>query len=212
MRPALVRSFTTARVPRWNGPALARLSAFALLALAVALAVAGGASAADQAGKSEAAAAAKPAARPSPAYLAAMKRFLVAQNIPAQMGDQMTYSAAEQVLSPLASQGIAVTEQMQAIVLEEARKEFGKRYGDVDYLTNLYAGIYVKHFDEKEVGELAAFWESPVATKLLATTPKINEAFAVEMQTTTGPMLTEFQSRVEKRLREAGILSNMPAP
>jgi ComF family protein len=125
-------------------------------------------------------------AKPDAAFRAAMKRFLVAQNIPSQMGEQMTYSAAEQVLSSIAATGVTITEPMQAIVLEEARKDFGTRFGDVDFLTDLYATVYVQHFTTKEISAIADFWESPVAKKLLSQTQTLNEAFMGKMQETTG--------------------------
>ena len=149
-------------------------------------------------------------AKPDPAFRTAMKRFLVAQNIPAQMGEQMTYSAAEQVLTGLASTGIPVTESMQTIVLEEARKDFGQRFGDVDFLTDLYSMVYAQHFSAKEIASIADFWESPVAKKLLSQTPTLNEAFIAKMQEATGPMTEPFQTRVDKRLRDAGMLGNAP--
>lgn len=155
-------------------------------------------------------AAAAPAAKPSPAFRAAMKRFLLAQNIPTQMGEQMAYSAAEQFLAPLAANGVAVTEPMQALVLDEARKDFGKRYGDVEYLTDLYSGVYAQHFTDAEITELAAFWESPVAKKLLSTTEKINETFVTQLQSATKTQMDAFQSRMEKELRAAGILGDAP--
>lgn len=176
------------------------------LALAFTLAVTLG-----QAAPSRAAdAAAAPAAKPSPAFRAAMKRFLLAQNIPTQMGEQMAYSAAEQFLAPLAANGVAVTEPMQALVLDEARKDFGKRYGDVEYLTDLYSGVYAKHFSDAEITELAAFWESPVAKKLLSTTEKINETFVTQLQSATKTQMDAFQGRMEKQLRAAGILGETP--
>lgn len=149
-------------------------------------------------------------AKPDAAFRAAMKRFLVAQNIPAQMSEQMTYSAAEQVLTGIASTGIPITEPMQAIVLEEARKDFGQRFGDVDFLADLYATVYAQHFTAKEVAAIADFWESPVAQKLLAQTPTLNEAFIGKMQEATGPLTEPFQSRVDARLRAAGILGTAP--
>ena len=100
-------------------------------------------------------------AKPDPAFRAAMKRFLVAQNIPSQMGEQMTYSAAEQILTGLASTGIPITESMQAIVLEEARKDFGQRFGDVEFLADLYSTVYVQHFSAKEIAAIADFWNRP---------------------------------------------------
>ena len=150
------------------------------------------------------------AAKPDPAFRAAMKRFLVSQNIPAQMGDQMTYSAAEQVLGSLASTGVTITEPMQAIVLAEARKDFGQRFGDVEFLTDLYSAIYVKHFSAKEISDIASFWESPVAKKLLSQTPTLNEAFVSKMQESTAPLTEAFQARLDKRLREEGILGKTP--
>jgi hypothetical protein len=139
-----------------------------------------------------------------------MKRFLVAQNIPAQMGEQMTYSAAEQILTSLAGSGVTITEPIQAIVVEEAGKDFGTRFGDVEYLTELYSTVYVQHFTTKEIEEIASFWESPVAKKLLAKTPTLNEAFVSKMQEATTPMTEAFQARLDKRLREEGILGNTP--
>ena len=190
----------------------------ALAVLPVVFAAAGPSPAADAAAGSAAkptarpagVSASAPAARPSSAFRAAMKRFLVAQNIPTQMGEQMAYSAAEQFLAPLAAGGIAVTEPMQALVLDEARKDFGKRYGDVEYLTDLYAGVYVNHFSDAEIGELAAFWESPVAKKLLSTTDAINETFVTQLQSATKTEMDEFQVRMEKQLRAAGILGSAP--
>ncbi len=149
-------------------------------------------------------------AAPSPAYRAAIKRFLVATNVPAQMGEQMTYSAAEQALGALASNGVTITEPMQAIVIEEARKDFGKRFGDVDYLTDLYSTIYADHFSEKEVTELATFWESPVAKKLMTSTTPINEAFTAKLEQAVTPMSAALQTRLDKRLRDVGALSNTP--
>ena len=99
---------------------------------------------------------------------------------------------------------------MQAIVLEEARKDFGTRFGDVDFLTDLYATVYVQHFTTKEISAIADFWESPVAKKLLSQTQTLNEAFMGKMQETTGPLAEPFQARVDKRLRDAGILGNTP--
>lgn len=185
-----------------------------VVALASALVVPSPSTAADGAvdggAKPAVAAAAAPAVKPSPAFRAAMKRFLIAQNIPTQMGEQMAYSAAEQFLAPLAAGGVAVTEPMQALVLDEARKDFGKRYGDVEYLTDLYAGVYAGHFSDKEITELAAFWESPVAKKLLASTETINETFISQLQSATKTQMDEFQTRMEGQLRAAGILGSAP--
>jgi hypothetical protein len=154
--------------------------------------------------------AADDAAKPDAAFRAAMKRFLVAQNIPAQMGEQMTYSAAEQILTSLAGSGVTITEPMQAIVVEEARKDFGTRFSDVEYLTDLYSTVYVEHFTTNEIVEIATFWESAVAKKLLAQTPTLNEAFVSKMQEATTPLTESFQTRLDKRLREEGILGDKP--
>lgn len=148
--------------------------------------------------------------KPDAAFRAAMKRFLVAQNIPPQMGEQMAFSAAEQVLSSIASTGVSITEPMQAIVVEEARKDFGQRFSDVEFLTDLYATVYVQHFTTKEISAIADFWESPAAQKLLSQTQTLNDAFVGKMQEATGPLAESFQTRVDKRLREAGVLGNAP--
>ncbi len=178
--------------------ALRRLLPTALVALALLVAPLAGARAEDA------------PAQPDAAFRAAMKRFLVAQNIPSQMGDQMTYSAAEQILSSLASTGVSITEPMQAIVLEEARKDFGKKFGDVDFLTELYAKVYAQHFSTQEISAIADFWESPAAKKLLSKTETLNEAFTREMQDSTTPLTEGFKNRVDQRLRAAGILGNAP--
>lgn len=149
-------------------------------------------------------------AKPDAAFRAAMKRFLLSQNIPAQMGEQMTYSAAEQILGALASTGVTVSEPMQTIVVEEARKDFGQKFGDVEFLTDLYSGIYVRHFTTEEISDIASFWESPVAKKLLAQSTSLNEAFVSKMQESTAPLTEAFQARVDKRLREEGILGKTP--
>lgn len=204
MRPSL----------RLRATPLAELAFFSAAALLLVFAAAGSGSAADADAKPAAAPAAassaSPSVKPSPAFRAAMKRFLVAQNIPTQMGEQMAYSAAEQFLTPLAEGGIQITEPMQALVLDEARKDFGKRFGDVEYLTDLYAGVYAGHFSDAEIAELATFWESPVAKKLLSTTDSINETFIGRLQSDTRTQMEGFQARMEKQLKAAGILGGTP--
>lgn len=150
--------------------------------------------------------AAEEATKPTPAFRAAMKRFLVAQNVPAQMVEQVSLSAADQVLSGLAASGVAVTEPMQSLVVDLARKQIGSRYGDVESLTDLYSRIYAVHFTEAEVGELASFWESPVGRKLLAKTAPINERFVADVEAFLGARLPGFQAEAEKQLRAAGML------
>ena len=81
---------------------------------------------------------------------------------------------------------------------------------DVEFLTDLYSAIYVKHFSAKEISDIASFWESPVAKKLLSQTPTLNEAFVSKMQESTAPLTEAFQARLDKRLREEGILGKTP--
>jgi len=158
----------------------------------------------------ERARAAETATAVDPAFRAAMKRFLIAQNIPAQMGDQMAYSAAEQALATLAAGGVQTSEATQTIVLEEARADFGKRFGDVEYLTDLYAGVYAKHFSLDEIDRIATFWESEVGRKLMASLPAINEAFFLKLQQASTPLNATFQTRLEKRLRDEGVIGAAP--
>ncbi|MFK7898893.1 MAG: DUF2059 domain-containing protein [Myxococcota bacterium] len=145
-----------------------------------------------------------------PAMRAAVEAFLVVQNTPQIMAEQMTYSVAEQTLGAIAAGGIAITEPMQNLVIEESRKEFGRRFGDLEFLTDMHTPIYAEHFSPKEMLEVVAFWKTPSGQKLMKTAPAVNQAFFARLQEATVPLITPFQARVDARLRAEGMLSAMP--
>lgn len=147
-----------------------------------------------------------------PAMRAAVEKFLLVQNTPQIMAEQMTYSVAEQTLSAIAAGGITITEPMQNLVLEESRKEFGTRFGDIGFLTDIHAPIYAEHFTAKEMLEIVAFWETPSGQKLMSTAPAVNQAFFAKLQEETYPLIPAFQGRVDARLRAEGMLSDMTVP
>ena len=135
----------------------------------------------------------------------AISKVLVVQNTPQMVEDQLTYGIADQMLSAIAASGITVTEAMQVIVVDVARKSFGSRISDIEYLTDLYAPVYVEHYSEKDLRELIAFWESPVGKKTIAVMPKMTQDSSIILQEASATFLPEFEATVAKRLEEAGI-------
>ncbi len=144
-----------------------------------------------------------------PAMRAAVEQFLVVQNTPQIMAEQMTYSVAEQTLDAIAAGGVTITEPMQNLVLEESRREFGTRFGDIKFLTDLHAPIYAEYFTAEEILEIVAFYETPSGQKLMSTSPAVNQAFYGKLQEETITMIPAFQGRVDARLRASGMLSDM---
>ncbi len=121
-------------------------------------------------------------------------------------GEQIAYSMANETLGAISAAGTPLTEEIQQIVLEEALAEFVPRFGDLEYLTDLYAPLYVKHFDEGELKKIVEFHRSEVGQKMLATIPEIASAALVALQEASLAMIPEFQLKVDKRLRDAGIV------
>ena len=138
-------------------------------------------------------------------YIDALAGFLAAQNTASAVEEQMTYSVAQQAFGTLAAQGIIITEPMQAIVLDEARKSFGAKFSDVDFLAKLYAPTYVGQLSEADLHELSAFWKSPIGKKMLAVNRALSEGTLAALQEASQPLIPVFQKNVDARLAEAGI-------
>jgi hypothetical protein len=138
-------------------------------------------------------------------YIDAVTKFLAAQNAAAVIEEQMTYSVAQQAFGNLAAQGIAITEPMQAIILDEAKKSFGSKFADVDFLARLYAPIYVGKLSEADLRELTVFWTSPLGIRMLAVNRALSEGTLFALQEASQPLLPAFHENVDARLAAAGI-------
>lgn len=123
------------------------------------------------------------------------------------VGEQVSYAIAQETLAAYAATGTEITEPMQQIVVEEALAEFAPSFGDIEYLTGLYAPIYAQHFSKEELKTLADFYASPVGQKSLTTMPQIGQAAGMSLQQASMDQVPDFQAKVDKRLREAGIIA-----
>ena len=139
-------------------------------------------------------------------YVEALSEFLKTQNAGTAIEEQMTFSAAQQAFNTLASQGIQITEPMQAIIIDEARKSFGSKFNDPDYLAKLYAPAYASQLSEAELREVGAFWNSAIGRKMLSVNAALSEGTVVALQTASEPFLREFEKNVDARLLAAGIV------
>lgn len=142
-------------------------------------------------------------------YRAAVKKLLTVQKTPKSVSDQVTFSISQQTLGSLAANGYTITEAMQTIVFDQARKSFGDRLADVDTLTDLYLPIYAEHYSKEELLQVIAFWESPVGAKTIDIMPKMTEASFAVLDEATRPHFEEFQKAVDERFQEAMVI---PAP
>ncbi len=140
-----------------------------------------------------------------PGFRAALSEFLIAQKMPESIEEQMTMSLAQNSFVALQSQGIEVTEVMQAIILDEARASFGSRFKDVEFLTGLYAPVYAAHYTEAEIRELSGFWKSPIGKKTIGLRTDLSQGTYIALQNAGTPFLQDFQVNVDKKLAEAGI-------
>jgi hypothetical protein len=120
-------------------------------------------------------------------------------------GEGVAYSIAQETLSSIAATGAPVTETMQQIVVEEALAEFTPIFGDIDYLTDLYAPLYAEHFDEKEIRTVIDFYASPIGRKTAAVLPEIAQSALGEIQKASYARIPDFQKKVDTRLKASGI-------
>lgn len=120
-------------------------------------------------------------------------------------GEQLAYAAAQETLSAIAATGTPITEQIQQIVLDEALADFVPVFGDIETLTNLYAPFYAKHISQTELDQLLAFYESPIGKKTLSALPVVHQEGAMALQQAGLARLPDLQTKVDKKLRDAGI-------
>lgn len=146
-----------------------------------------------------------------PKFREAIRAYVLLQGSVEQMGMSVAYDAANEALMAIAQSGVEVTEPMQAIVFEQALETFGKKFGDVEFLTDLWTPIYAKHYSEKEVRELIAFYQSPLGKKSLELFAPINEAGMLAVQESAFAIIPGFQVGVNAKFEAAGI-NITPAP
>lgn len=141
----------------------------------------------------------------TPVYREAMRSYLDSQGGFDTMGEQVAYGAANETLMAISNSGVEVTEAVQQIVLEEALEKYGKKFGDLDFLTDLWAAIYVNHFTLEELNEMTDFFRSAVGQKSVELFPLINQQGMTAIQEVSFSLTPAFQLAVDARLREAGI-------
>jgi hypothetical protein len=135
----------------------------------------------------------------------AIRQYLTLQGSVDQMGVSVAYGAANEALMAFSQSGVEVTEPMQNIVLEQALESYGKQFGDVEFLTNLWSPIYAEHYSVEEIRALIAFYESPVGKKSLELFGPINEAGMAAVQKSAVAIAPGFQLGVTAKLEAAGI-------
>jgi hypothetical protein len=137
----------------------------------------------------------------------AVSDLLKSQNAAAAIEEQMTFSAAQHAFGTLAAQGIAITEPMQAIIIDEARKSIGSKFSDDRFLADLYALVYAGELSIEEIRELTAFWTSAIGKKLLAVNPTLSKGTFDALQEASAPLLLQFQKNVDAQFMDAGIVN-----
>ena len=121
-------------------------------------------------------------------------------------GEQVAYAIAQETLGAIAATGAEITEQIQQIVVDEALGQFPQQFGDIQYLTELYAPLYSEHLTEQDLDELVAFYQSPVGQKTLAALPIIGQSGAMALQQASYEQVPAFQQKVDEKMRAAGIV------
>lgn len=90
-------------------------------------------------------------------------------------------------------------EELMAYVMDEMKKMTKKAMSDD------FPEIYDKYFEEKDIDDLIAFYESPVGKRLIELTPEIQKEF---MQVFMTDYIPEFQRKVEEKKQELKEDSN----
>lgn len=121
------------------------------------------------------------------------------------MGLSVAHGAAYEALMTIAQSGQEVTEPMQNIVLEQAMETYGKKFGDVEFLTDLWTPIYAKHYTVEEIHTLIDFYESPIGKKNIELFGPINEARTAAIQESAFAITEGFREGLKGKLEAAGI-------
>ena len=140
-----------------------------------------------------------------PKFRESVKTYLSLQGSVEQMGLSVAYNVANETLMAIAQTGVEVTEPMQNIVLEQAIETYSSRFGDIEFLTDLWAPIYAKHYTQKEISTLIDFYESPIGKKSLELFGPINEEGMGAIQESVFAITPGFQLGVNAKLEAAGI-------
>ncbi|MCP4904955.1 MAG: DUF2059 domain-containing protein [bacterium] len=144
-------------------------------------------------------------------FRAAISEYLAVQGSIERMGESIAYSAANEALMGIAQSGVEVTPPMQNIVLELALETYGKKFGTLEFLVDLWSPIYAEHFSEKEIRTLVEFYQSPVGKKSLELTEPIGEAGMLAVQRLAREIAPSFQAQMDAKFKAAGITLT-PAP
>jgi hypothetical protein len=139
-------------------------------------------------------------------FVEALSEFLKTQSAGPAIEEQMTYSAAQQAFGTLAAQGVEITEPMQAIIVDEARKSFGSKFSNHDFLARIFAPAYASELSEADLVKVGKFWNSPLGQKMLAANVALAEGTLAALQEASLTFIPDFQKNVDARLLAAGIV------
>lgn len=137
-------------------------------------------------------------------YRTKLLQLLEIQNEYVSYADNVAFTAANETLGQIAASGEPITEEMSQIVLEEAQKTFGEKFRNLDFLIELLAPVYARHFTQADLDAMVAFWSTPTGRKNLEVSGALNQESFVAIQQVTFDVSPAFQLAVDARLRELG--------
>jgi len=148
-----------------------------------------------------------PAAAPTPATvaperLAAARGLAAALNLKGMI-DSMIQAMRSQMIKQIQVLAPQVKEADIAAVLDEAiLPEFKAQSGD---FVELAAAIWAQNFTVEEIGQLKAFYDTPIGQKSLALTPQITQQSIAVAQGWAGRVAQEAVAKHRDALRAKGI-------
>lgn len=84
--------------------------------------------------------------------------------------------------------------------LEGVMRDFFTKYMNYDALKNDYAALYTKHYTEKELVDLLAFYQTPLGKKLVETMPDITAESSLLGQKLVQEHMPELQEAIMKEM------------
>lgn len=128
-------------------------------------------------------------AEPSASHLQAAERLLDNMNMQETLDKTIDATLAAQL-----------SQMPQMKNLEGVMRDFFTKYMNYDALKSDYAALYTKHYTEKELVDLLAFYQTPLGKKLVETMPDITAESSLLGQKLVQEHMPELQEAIMKEM------------
>lgn len=122
-----------------------------------------------------------------------------------KLGEMMGNAVAGQMIAQLSQSEGGLDPKVEQIIREEVDGIMREQYVENRFINEMSYGIYHKYLTTEEIGQLVAFYKTPIGVKIVSVLPQITQEGMAAGQRHGRSLAPLIKERLEARFEAEGI-------